>query len=97
MRKRGPIRCSVATIALLLVPTVLLATTAGSLWHHHANSANEATCPICHLSHQPVAPTLVADSTPDLAQLGKQPDVKEPGDAPAPSIIRIPARAPPAA
>jgi hypothetical protein len=96
MRKRGPIRFSLATIALLLMPLLVVATTTGSLWHHHADS-KEASCPICHLSHQPIAPTLVADSTPDLTPLGKQPDVLEPADAPAPSLLHIPARAPPAA
>lgn len=95
MRKRGPIRFSLATIALLLMPLLVVATTAGSIWHHHKDSS-EASCPICHLSHQPVAPTLAADHTPELTPLGKQPDVQEPGDAPAPSIRRVPARAPPA-
>jgi hypothetical protein len=95
MCKRGPIRFSLATIAFLLMPLLVIATTTGSLWHHHVDS-NEATCPICHLSHQPIAPTLVADSTPDLAPLGWQPEIQEPGDAPAPSLPRVPARAPPA-
>lgn len=96
MRKRGPIRYSLAIIALLLMPLLVIATTTGSLWHHHADS-NEASCPICHLSHQPIAPTLSAESTPNLAPLGKQPDVPEPADAPAPSLTRVPARAPPSA
>jgi hypothetical protein len=96
MHRRGPIRFSLATIALLLMPLLVVATTTGSLWHHHVAS-NEASCPICHLSHSPIAPTLMADSTPDLAPLGKQPDVQEPVDALAPSLPRVPARAPPAA
>lgn len=95
MRKRSSIRLRLATIALLLMPLLVIATTTGSLWHHHVNS-NEASCPICHMSHTPIAPTLVADSTPDLALLGTQPEVPEPADAPAPSFRRVPARAPPA-
>jgi len=94
MRKRGPIRFSLATIALLLMPLLVVATTTGSLWHHHVAS-HESSCPICHMSHSPLAPTLVADSTPDLALLGRQTEVQEPADAPAPSIRRVPARAPP--
>ncbi|MGH9737224.1 MAG: hypothetical protein ACRD4X_01380 [Candidatus Acidiferrales bacterium] len=96
MRKRGPIRFSLVTVALLLMPLLVLATTAGVLWHHHAKSA-EASCPICHLSHQPIVPTLVADSAPNIAPLGRQPEVQEPSDAPAPSLPRVPARAPPSA
>lgn len=96
MHKRRPIRLFLATTALLIMPLLVIATTTGSIWHHHADS-NEASCPICHLSHQSVAPTLAAVHTPDLAPLGKQPDVPEPAEAPTPSIVRIPARAPPAA
>ncbi|MDE3108671.1 MAG: hypothetical protein KGL02_01910 [Acidobacteriota bacterium] len=96
MLKRRPVRLFLATIALLLMPLLVVATTTGSVWHHHADS-NEASCPICHLSHQPIAPTLAVDHAPDLAPLGKQLDVPEPAEAPTPSILRIPARAPPAA
>lgn len=78
-----------------MMPLLVIATTTGSLWHHHANANNEASCPICHMSHSPIAPTLLADSAPDLAPLGRQPEVQEPADAPAPSIRRVPARAPP--
>jgi hypothetical protein len=96
MLKHRPFRLSLAALALLLMPLVVIATTTASLWHHHPDS-KEASCPICHLSHQPVTQTLAADSTPDLEPLGKQPDVQEPADGPTPSVRRVPARAPPAA
>jgi hypothetical protein len=48
MPKRRPIRLSLATVALLLAPLLVIATTTGSLWHHHVDS-NEASCPICHM------------------------------------------------
>lgn len=96
MQNRRPFRLVLATIALVIMPLLVIATTTGSVWHHHADS-NEASCPICHLSHQSVAPTLSADHTPDLAPLGTQPDVQEPAEGPTPSILRVPARAPPAA
>ncbi|MGH9717499.1 MAG: hypothetical protein ACRD4R_12350 [Candidatus Acidiferrales bacterium] len=95
MRKRRPIRFSLVTVALLMMPLLVIATTTGLLWHHHVSS-KEASCPICHMSHSPVAPTLVADSTPELTPLGRRPEVQEPVDALAPSIHRVPARAPPA-
>lgn len=94
MKKRGPIRFSLATITLLLVPLLVVATTTASVWHHHPAS-QEASCPICHLSHSPIAPTLVADSTPEMAPLGRQPEIAEPTHSLAPAILRVPARAPP--
>ncbi len=46
--------------ARLVVPIALLAlvvgATLGGLWHHHANTPAD-TCPICHLSHQAIAPS----------------------------------------
>ena len=43
----------------LVLPIALLAlvlgATLGGIWHHHANAPAD-TCPICHLSHQAIAP-----------------------------------------
>jgi hypothetical protein len=88
------------TIHLFLVPLVLVAllamATAGSIWHHHANST-ETNCPICHLNHQPFEQPLADNSTTVLAPLGPQAEPQEPAFAPAPVFRRIAARAPPAA
>lgn len=83
-------------MVLLLIALLVVSTTTGALWHHHVNS-HEASCPICHMSHTPITPPLVASHTPDLAQLGRQPEFQESGIAPTPAVHRVPARAPPAA
>lgn len=44
----------VLPIALL---ALLLGTTAGVVWHHHAGLTSD-NCPICHMSHQTVAPAV---------------------------------------
>ena len=35
------------------------------VWHHHAGSS-ESTCPICHLSHQPIDSAAGGESGPDV-------------------------------
>ena len=40
----------------IAVLALLLATTAGVVWHHHTCVVSD-NCPICHLSHQTVVPT----------------------------------------
>lgn len=83
-------------VPLALVALLLVATTAGAAWHHHANST-ETNCPICHLNHQPFDQPLAVDRSSALAPLGPQADPQEPEFPPAPLIRRVPARAPPAA
>jgi hypothetical protein len=80
----------VALLALLLV-----AMTLGSVWHHHAGS--DATCPICHLNHQPIERPLAIDRTPALALVGPTDQPQDTGLAPSPIVPRVPARAPPIA
>ena len=46
----------VLPIALL---ALVLGTTLGEVWHHHANSLPD-TCPICQLSHQAIEPPLAS-------------------------------------
>lgn len=89
-----PIRCVV--LALLLMALLAIATTAVNVWHHHTDNT-ESTCPICHLSHQPMERSVPADRAPALALLGAQPEPREPELAPAPATPRKPARAPPLA
>jgi hypothetical protein len=82
----------VALLALLLVGMTL-----GSvIWHHHAGSA-ETTCPICHLSHQPIDRPLATDHAPTLALVAPTPEPLDEGLATIPFVQRVPARAPPAA
>jgi len=81
----------VALLALLLV-----AMTLGSVWHHHAGSS-DATCPICHLNHQPIERPLAIDRTPALALVGPTDQPQDTGLAPSPIVPRVPARAPPIA
>jgi hypothetical protein len=82
----------VALLALLV-----LSMTIGSVSHHHDFNSSESTCPICHLSHQPVDRPLAADRTPTLATVGSRFESQEPDFAPALLTARVPARAPPSA
>jgi len=79
----------VIPIALLVL---LLGTTLGMVWHHHANASAD-NCPLCHLT---LAPSLAGIRACILVPAGK---------GPAPQSIRfiarsapkqVPARAPPA-
>jgi hypothetical protein len=82
----------VALLALLLVGMTL-----GSVvWHHHAGSA-EATCPICHLSHQPIDRPLATDHAPTFSLVAPTPEPLDEGLATSPFVRRVPARAPPTA
>jgi hypothetical protein len=65
MRKRFNQRALLAVLALL---TLLFATSAGDLWHHHDIASR--TCQVCHVAHMPLlarapgvmlsAPTILA-------------------------------------
>ena len=83
-------------VPVALLALLVLSMTLGSVWHHHANSS-ESTCPICHLSHQPVDRPLASDRTPTLAAVGNRLEAREPDFAPALLADRVPARAPPSA
>lgn len=88
------------TIRTLVVPVALLAllvlTTFGCVWHHHATSA-DTNCSICHLNHQAMERPIAVDRAPALALLGTHPDPLEPEFVSGPAVPRIPARAPPSA
>jgi hypothetical protein len=94
MRSAKPIRCLVVPVALLAL--LLVAMTLGSVWHHHDGSS-DATCQICHLSHQPIERPLANDRAPVLALLGTAQEPQDTGLAPTPIVPRVPARAPPIA
>lgn len=79
---------------LVLAILLVFATTAGMVWHHHANS-NDTNCPICHLNHQPFEQPLAANRVAALEPLGPHAYPQESEYSPAPVIRRVPARAPP--
>ncbi|MFZ0640378.1 MAG: hypothetical protein WA020_11215 [Candidatus Acidiferrales bacterium] len=79
------------SLALLLA----MATTAGSVWHHHASNTAESTCPICHLGHQAAQQPVVVQSAPVLFAVASQSPVAEPVLRAAPVPSRLATRAPP--
>ncbi|GGA79724.1 hypothetical protein GCM10011507_33670 [Edaphobacter acidisoli] len=83
--------CLVLPIALF---AVLLGTTAGVVFHHHAGAAAD-NCPICHLSHQTVVPAVAHVGNCQLAQTGAGPEPQA-GHLVDDSVPRdVPARGPP--
>lgn len=81
----------VVSLALLLV----MATTAGSVWHHHASTAAESTCPICHLGHQAAEQPVVAQIAQELFVVGPQSIVSDPVLRARPVSSTLATRAPP--
>jgi hypothetical protein len=81
----------VLSLALMLA----MATTAGNVWHHHATTAAESTCSICHLGHQPVQQSVVRQSAPVMRAEGSGPFVPEPLFHATPIFSRLATRAPP--
>jgi hypothetical protein len=83
----------------LVLPIALLAlvlgATLGGIWHHHANAPAD-TCPICHLSHQAIAPAPASIRVGIPAPRGPGPEPQRDNFWPSPTIRRLPARAPPA-
>lgn len=94
MTRKRSIRGAVAALSILVL--LVFVTTIGSAWHHHASSS-EATCPICHLNHQPVQRPLAVTRAPALTVARSSLEASVPPDAPAPVIRILPARAPPSA
>jgi hypothetical protein len=82
----------IALLALLLVGM----TVTSVVWHHH-DGATESSCPICHLSHQPIDRPAAANHAPTFALVAPTPELRDAGVAPSPTIRRVPARAPPTA
>jgi hypothetical protein len=83
----------VALLALLLV-----AMTFGSVvLHHHSDGTAESSCPICHLSHQPIDRPIAANLALTFALVAPTPEPRDTGLAPSPTVRRVPARAPPTA
>jgi len=82
--------------AVLAVVLLLIATFAASILHNHHGSS-EATCQICHLSHQPVEQHLAVDRVAVPMPVGPAPVQVDSVYFAAPALcIRI-SRAPPLA
>jgi hypothetical protein len=83
---------TVLPIALLVL---VIGTTLGGVWHRHAISSPDA-CPICHLSHQAIEPTLASTRVYILVPTGPGPEPQHYSSILNPAARHIPARAPPA-
>ncbi|HEV2420390.1 MAG TPA: hypothetical protein VGS59_01665 [Candidatus Acidoferrales bacterium] len=81
--------------ALSLALLLAVATTAGSVWHHHNSTTAESTCPICHLGHQPAQQPIVTQSAPVLLAVGPQTPLADPVLHAGPVVPVVPGRAPP--
>lgn len=79
-------------IALL---ALVLGTTLGEVWHHHANSLPD-TCPICQMSHQAIEPPLPGARAYILIPTGPGPEPQNYNFTPSPAAQHIPVRGPPA-
>ena len=84
-------------VALTVLGLLFITATSGGVLHHHQGSTTENTCPICHLSHQPVDRPLVSDRLPALQPVGPNLELLDYEFAPDPMTRRVPARAPPSA
>jgi len=89
-----PRQAGFLVLPIVLLALLLVGMTTGSVWHHHSG-ASESTCPICHLSHQPIDRPLATDQTPAFALIAPTPEPGAFGLAPNPEVRRLPARAPP--
>jgi hypothetical protein len=76
----------------LALVVLVLATTLGAVWHHHANSSPDA-CPLCHLA---IAPSLGCIRALVLLPVGGGPEADYIGFIARSAPPQIPARAPPA-
>jgi hypothetical protein len=75
-------------LVALMATFLVVAARAGSVWHHHATSAAETSCVICHLGHQPFQHPAVIQSAPVLLAIGPGPLVAEPVLRPEPDTSR---------
>ena len=82
----------VLPIAIL---ALLLGTTAGMVWHHHMGAAPD-NCPICHLSHQAIEPTIANVRVATLVPVGSGPEPQAVRLTPDSVPRDIPPRGPPA-
>jgi hypothetical protein len=82
----------VVPIALL---ALLMCTTLGMVWHHHVTTSPD-TCPICHLGHLAIEPSVATVQTHVLVPTDIELEPQNISFTPDSSPRHIPARAPPA-
>ncbi|HEX3987296.1 MAG TPA: hypothetical protein VHX13_11880 [Acidobacteriaceae bacterium] len=73
---------------------LVIGTTMGEVWHRHVNTSSES-CPICHFSHQAVAPAVASVRTEILVPRGPGPEPLEAASLSHLVAPQVPARAPP--
>jgi hypothetical protein len=81
----------VLPIALIVL---LLGAAVGEMGHHHANFS-PSTCPICHVSHQAVEPSVTSARATILVPLGQGPEPERYRPTVRLAALHIAARAPP--
>jgi hypothetical protein len=84
-----------ALFVALLAFVLIMAATAGAVWHHHSSAAAESSCAICHLGHQAFQQPAVIQSAPVFFAVGLGPVFTEPLFLPELFTSRAATRAPP--
>jgi hypothetical protein len=79
-------------VILIALLVLLLGSTLGVVWHHHANSSSD-TCSLCHLV---IAPSVVGIRACVLVPKGAGPEPQYISFIARSAARQIPARAPPA-
>src|ERR1700679_3347245 len=82
------------TLSVALLALVIGATTLGMVWHDHAISSPD-TCPICHLSHQTIEPSVVSVRVYTPVATDTSPEPRHINFTSSSDLLRIPPRAPP--
>jgi hypothetical protein len=83
-------------VSLALVALLTFATLVVSGWHHH-ESANEASCPYCHLGHQAAVQPETTHCVTALLAVASLPLPEDFAPAASPVFSLTPSRAPPLA
>lgn len=81
--------------ALFLAVLLVMATTAGSVWHHHSSVTASSSCPICHLSHQTAQQPILIHSGSPLWAIASNPILADPLFIETPVTSQFATRAPP--
>jgi Protein of unknown function (DUF2946) len=97
MVRRGQTKFLTVALALVVAAIFLFAMTAGDVWHHHNSAADQATCPICHLTHQGFAPATADQAIVLPEPIEWETAPVEPFYRPGPFLSFSFTRAPPAA
>ena len=83
-------------VSFALLALLLIAASAGSIWHHH-NHSSEFSCQVCHLGHQAVEPSLASERILAAELVESLSASQDPIVRYGPIFRRAPSRAPPSA